>query len=156
MLRSSKKSSRMIVAVAGLSLSGCWPLGSAPSTSNPPSGKTAVFLEYNHTFDQPGDDVGGAKQQVEVPIVWSGTRVGGEGPSDTFSKSDSYLGFVTDPWYDTTIVNNLEPGDWNLAVNVNGLGLACPTPITLASGVQVNVTFQIDKVTGQFAGCTHN
>lgn len=147
-----------VLTASLLPLTACW-LGSGGGTNNPApaDGKTAVFLEFNNTFDQPGDDDGGAKQPVDVPIVWSGARVGGEGgPGETFSQDDTFHGFATDPWHKTTIVTNLEPGDWNLAVNVNGLQHACASPITLASGVQVNVTFQIDKDSGVFAGCTHN
>jgi hypothetical protein len=86
--------------------------------------KVAFVLEYNNAFDQTGDDVGGAKKMVDVPIVWTGTRVleGGGQPEDgdTFTKNQTWNGFATDPWKTSTIVTNLNPGNWNLSVIVSG------------------------------------
>jgi len=114
-------------------------------------------LTYNNTYDQQGDDVGGAKVEVDVPLTWTGARVGGEGgPGDAFNLNDTWHGYATDPWNKSTIVPNLNPGDWNLAVTVNGLPLSCPGPITLSAGAEHTVTFEIEKVGGQFTGCTHN
>jgi hypothetical protein len=151
-----------LLAIAGavFLLPGC-AFNTKGTGTSPSSGQQgSFFLEYNNTFDQPGDDVGGAKTPVDVPVVWAGSRqVGAEeqqAAGDTFNISSTWHGIATDPWYTTTIVPNLKPGTWNLSVTVNGQLMTCPTVIELASGTQVNVTFQVSKETGQFTGCTSN
>jgi hypothetical protein len=34
--------------------------------------------------------------EVDIPLTWTGTRPGGEGPSSTFTQNDSWHGFATD------------------------------------------------------------
>jgi hypothetical protein len=136
-------------------------LGTGTGGNQPSGNHGAFFLEYNNTFDQPGDDVGGAKTPVDVPVVWAGSRdVGsgeqGQGAGDAFNMNSTWHGFATDPWHTTTIVPNLNPGNWKLSVTVNGQPMSCGSAIALAAGSQVNVTFQVDKESGVFTGCTHN
>lgn len=143
------------IVIAVVSLAGCWP--GWESIADPPADKTAVFLEYNHTHDTPGDEDGGGKTPVDVPLTWMGTRVGeGVPTSDTFTQNTTYHGIATDPWSAETLVTNLTPGHWNLSVNVNGLLYTCPSAFHLTTGVNHRVVFQIDKDSGLFAGCTGN
>jgi hypothetical protein len=134
-------------------------LGSEPSPSSGNQG--AFFLEFNNKFDQPGDDVGGAKTQTDVPIVWAGSRQLGPEESqtagDTFNISSTWHGFATDPWYTTTLATKLNPGNWNLSVTVNGQLMTCQAPIGLppGPGPAVSVTFPVNE-TGVFIGCMHN
>lgn len=149
-----------ITVVGILSIVGSSGSPSGTGTSPSPGQQGSFFLEFNNTFDQPGDDVGGAKTQVDVPVVWAGSRqLGPEEPQaagDTFNINSTWHGYATDPWYTTTIVPNLNPGNWNLSVTVNGMPMLCQSPIGLAAGSSVNVTFQVSKENGQFTGCTHN
>jgi len=112
--------------------------------------KASFHLEYNNTWDQPGDNTGGGTLPEDITLVWTGSRVGSE---DTFNETSTWTGIATDPWYTTHLVTNLKPGNWNLSVTVNGQTMSCPSPIALSVGPPVTVAFQIDKVTGQFAGC---
>jgi hypothetical protein len=146
------------IVIAVVSLAGCFlGTGTGSPGSKPPADKTAVFLSYNNAFDQPGDDTGGAKVEVDIPLTWTGTRSGGEGaPGDSFTQNTTWHGFATDPWNTSTVITNLDPGTWNLSVTVNGQPFNCASPFNLTAGVQHSVAFQIDKVTGQFAGCTGN
>src|SRR5690349_3241792 len=111
-----------LVAFTGAAflLAGCT-IGTWGSGTSPPSGKQgSFFLEFNNAFDQPGDDVGGAKTQVDVPVVWAGSRQLGpeeqQAAGDIINISSTWHGFATDPWYTTTIAPNLNPGNWNLSV----------------------------------------
>lgn len=112
--------------------------------------KASFYLEYNHMWDQPGDDTGGGQLPEDVTLVWTGSRVGSE---ETFNETSIWSGIATEPWYTNHLVTNLTPGNWNLSVTVNGQTMSCPSPIALAVGPPVTVAFQIDKDTGQFAGC---
>ncbi len=148
---------------AAFLLVGCdlgWGSSNSSSNSGSSGNRGAFFLEYNNAFDQPGDDVGGAKTEVDIPIVWVGSRQLGteeqQTAGDTFTINSTWHGFATDPWYTTIAVPNLNPGNWILSVTVNGQPMSCGAVIALAPGSQVSVTFQVSKESGIFTGCTHN
>jgi hypothetical protein len=142
----------LLIVVAALSLSGCWSEGGG--TFKPPPGKAGLRLEYNHAYDKQGDDLA---PKEDIPILWEGSRVLGaeEGATtgDAFIENDSYPAIPSDPWW-TAKELDVNPGNWNLSVTVKGNKMTCPSPIALAEGVNKTVTFQINKESGQFDGCT--
>jgi hypothetical protein len=137
----------------------CGPISN--NNNNTRGDKAAVTLVYNHAHDQPGDDVGGAPPPVDVPLLWEGHVVdSGEalsGPGYSFSQSATWNGYATEPWSTSAIITNLNPGDWQLSLTVNGLTHACQSLIPLGgvNGLDT-VTFQIDPDSGLFAGCDGN
>jgi hypothetical protein len=145
------------LTTAGFIFAGCFG-GSIPSQPSGSSGQTGSFiLQYYNNYDQTGDDVGGAKTPTDVSIIWSGSRKLYESsPSsgDTFGISSTWHGYATDPWNTNTLAGNLNAGDWQLSVNVNGADMMCQSAISLPSGKTVIVTFDIDKTSGLFSGCT--
>lgn len=60
----------------------------------------------------------------------------------------------TDPWKASTVVTQLNPGQWNLQVTFNGATHACASAVTLVAGELKNVTFYFDKDSGVFNGCS--
>jgi hypothetical protein len=131
-----------------------------PSDTPPSSGNQGSFLlEFNTKFDPTSDDVGAAKTQVDVLIVWAGSRQLGseESPAagDTFTIKSTWHGYATDPWSKSELVTNLKPGNWNLSVNVDGKLMTCQSAIGLASDSTVSVTFGVDEA-NKFIGCWHN
>jgi hypothetical protein len=143
---------------AAFLFAGCWQCQPGTDDGSRGSCSGSFLLQFYNDFDTTGDDVGGAKTPVDVPVVWAGSRQLGseEGQSacDSFNKSENWNGIATDPWHTTTIVPNLKPGNWNLSVTVNGQLFTCQSVIALPpAGPQVIVTFQVSKETGQFTGC---
>lgn len=156
MSRTDRTITLLVTATAVTALGGCFlGTGGGGGGKEPEQPKTGLDLTFDNAYDQLGDDVGGAKQMETIPLVWEGTRAGGEGgPGDAFHVDDSTFTYATDPWSKSTLVPNLTPGSWSLAVTVNGATYACPDAIDLPDGTLVNVTFTIDKTSGTFAGCT--
>lgn len=131
-----------------------------PLQGLPPLAKGSFFLEFNNAFAQLNPS--GNKTPSDIPVVWEGSRQLGseekQAAEDTFNivQTPTVNKVATDAWFTTRFVQDLNAGDWNLSVTVDGKKMSCGSPITLAPKALVNVTFQVSKDTGDYTGCTHS